>query len=253
VTLLERSAAAARATRGGISGTAAGELFGLDDVTTERVDFTVTPDSSNCRTGARRRFLKFEIVDGVRVTSGTQTMVDLAASLDDLRWEQALESALRKHLTTIDLLKAHLPVMSASRTPGVTRMRRVLALRPEGAPPTESLLETLAVQLFREAGLPDPQRQVVVASRHGTFVARVDLAWPELGVFVELDGQGHAGQPVYDANRQTRVIGATGWLCARFTWKQIKLNPTACLAELRDVMEQAALLRNTTMGAVAAR
>jgi hypothetical protein len=182
VTDLERSMAAARATHGGISGTAAGEFYGLDGVTTQRVDFTVTPDSSNARTGTRRRYMKFELVDGVRVTSGTQTLVDLAACLDDLRWEQALESALRKHLTTIELVTAQLPAMSASRTTGVKRMRRVLALRPVGAPATESLLETLAVQLFRAAGFPDPPRQVVVESRHGTFVARVDLAWPELGI-----------------------------------------------------------------------
>jgi hypothetical protein len=250
---LERSVAAARVTRGGISGTAAGEFYGLDSVTAQRVDFTVTPDSSNERTGARRRYVKFDLVRGVRVTSGTQTLVDLAACLDDLKWEHALESALRKHLTTIDLLLTQLPVMSASRTPGVKRMRQVLALRPDGAPPTESLLETLAVQLFRAAGMPDPQRQVLVFNRHGTFVARVDLAWPELGIFVELDGQGHPDQPVYDANRQTRVIGATGWLCARFTWKQIKRNPRACLDELRDVMEQAALLRSTRVGASAGR
>ena len=67
------------------------------------------------------------------------------------------------------------------------------------------LLETLAVQLFRDNGLPTPTRQVTVINRHGTFVARVDLAWPELGVFVELDGQGHAGQPVYDASRTYRA------------------------------------------------
>jgi len=248
VTKLERSVAAARATRGGISGTAAGELYGLDNVTAVRVDFTVTPDSSNCRDGARRRYLKFELVHGVRVTSGTQTLVDLAACLDDLRWEQALESALRKHLTAIDLLQAQLPAMSASRTPGVKLLRRVLALRPHGAAPTESLLETLAVQMFREAGLPDPQRQVVVYNEHGSFVARVDLAWPELGVFVELDGEHHRGQPLHDANRQNRVQGATGWLCARLTWTQITKHSKATVREVQDLIAQATSLRSMKTG-----
>src|SRR3954454_14910020 len=111
-----------------------------------------------------------------------QTMLDLAITLDDLGWEQALESALRKQLITL----ADLDV-AAGR--GAPRIRRVLALRPTGAPPTESLLETLMVQLARTVpGLGPPVRQFEVFDEHGQFVARVDLAWPELGLFVELDG-----------------------------------------------------------------
>ncbi|HVT76795.1 MAG TPA: hypothetical protein VHD87_07175 [Acidimicrobiales bacterium] len=134
-------------------------------------------------------------VDGVCVTSATHTLLDLAARLSDATWEQALESALRKQLTSIAAIEAGLPEMSRARTPGVRTIRRVLQRRPTNAPPTESLLETLAIQLFRLEGFPEPQRQVVVTTRHGSFVARVDLAWPELGVFVELDGQHHRGQP----------------------------------------------------------
>src|SRR5688572_12595541 len=37
---------------------------------------------------------------GVRCANGLTTMIDLARTLDDLTWEQALESALRKGLTT---------------------------------------------------------------------------------------------------------------------------------------------------------
>jgi very-short-patch-repair endonuclease len=224
---------------------AAGEFLGLDSVVADRVDFVVPSTANNLRDGARRRrYLDVIDVRGVCVTSGTQTVVDLAARLSDAKWEQALESALRQNLTSIAALEARLPELSRSRTPGTRRIRRVLARRPPGTPATGSLLETLAVQLFRAEGFPDPQRQVVVVSRHGSFVARVDLAWPELGIFVELDGMGHAGQPVYDANRQTRVTGATGWLCARFTWREIVSNAKASARELRNVFAQAAALRS---------
>ena len=94
-------------------------------------------------------------------------------------------------------------------------------IRPDGAPATESLLETLMVQIARlVTWLPPPRRQVDVFDRWGQFVARVDLAWPELGLFIELDGQHHEGQPVYDASRETAVVAATGWLCGRFTWDE---------------------------------
>ena len=107
-------------------------------------------------------------------------------------------------------------------------------------PPTESLLETYMVQLIRVAGLPEPVRQYRVVTRHGTFVARVDLCWPQLGVFVELDGQGHTDQPVYDASRQTAVVVATGWLVARFTWTQVTRTPKWCARQLHEVLTVAA-------------
>ncbi len=160
-------------------------------------------------------------VRGVLCASPLQVMIDLATILGDERWEQANESALHKKLFTVEDELALLGDLSARHTPGVGRMRRVLALRPPGAPPTESRLETIAVQIARVAeDVPEPTRQFVVETRHGDFVARVDLAWPELGAFHELDGMGHRNQPVYDSSRQSAVVVATGWLCNRTTWKE---------------------------------
>ena len=131
------------------------------------------------------------------------------------------------------------PPSRARNVPGVRRIRRVLARRGN-VPPTESLLETLMVQLIRRAGLPEPLRQHRVVTRHGTFVARVDLCWPAFGVFVELDGQGHKDQPVYDAARQTAVTVATGWRVARFTWWQVTRSPKWCARQLREMFALAA-------------
>jgi very-short-patch-repair endonuclease len=193
------------------SGRLAGVLLDLDSV--------VLDGSSPVR---RRRLPpeRVMIVGGIRCTDGLQTLVDLAPSLADDRWEQALESALRKQMMSAGAFD--LVALGKARTPGTVRMRRVLARRPREAPPTESLLETLMVQLARTvSGLPDPIRQHCVHNAHGDFVARVDLCWPELGLFVELDGEQHRDQPVYDAHRQTAVTAATGWRCGRFTWTDL--------------------------------
>jgi very-short-patch-repair endonuclease len=180
------------------------------------------------------------VIEGVPCTDGHQTLVDLAADLDDLRWEQALESALRKQLTSIGDIEAVLPGLGRTRTPGVRRIRRVLAARRDAAPPTESLLETLMVQLVRGiAGLPEPTRQHVVVDEWGSFVARVDLSWPELGLFLELDGLHHEGQPLYDARRETAVVAATGWLPGRFTWHEVVSIPTTTARRLVALAEQA--------------
>jgi hypothetical protein len=223
-TALDHALAEVKARHAIASGGLAGVMHGLDSVALDG------------RTVRRRSLPAERIVElgSVRCTDGLQTMVDLAAALDDLAWEQALESALRKGLLTVLDLERLLPGMSRARVPGTTRIRRVLELRPVGAPPTESLLETLMVQLVRTVpGLPDPARQVTIGS------ARVDLAWPALGLFIELDGQQHADQPVYDARRETAVVAATGWLCGRFTWTEVARVPTSTARRLGALAEQA--------------
>jgi very-short-patch-repair endonuclease len=223
----ERAIVLARATvaRGGLGGV----LLGLDSV---RLDGRPT----------RARMVPVaHVAHGIPCADGLQTLIDLAAVLDDDHWEQALESALRKRLVTIATLEATVPALSASRTPGTARIRRVLDRRPPGAAPTESLLETLMVQLARRVpGLGEPVRQLRVVRVDGTFVARVDLCWPHLGIFLELDGQGHGGQPVYDAHRQTAVVAATGWLVARFTWWEVTRSPRLCVRRLTELVARRA-------------
>ena len=203
---------------GKISSLVAAQHFGLDSI--------VIPA---CPLARRRRVPVSPepiLVNGIWCTNGLQTMVDIAPLVDDLTYEQILESALRKELLNIDELIDLVPSLTKSRTAGSPRIKRVLALRPSGAPPTESLLETLMVQLARTTpDVPEPQRQVVVHDQDGKFVARVDLAWPDEDGFCELDGEQHKDQPVYDAVRQTNVAIATGWLCGRFSWTEVRWNP----------------------------
>jgi hypothetical protein len=194
------------AARGGL----AGVLLGLDSA--------VLDGRPTRRDGLAPESLV--VIEGLACADARQALIDLAALVDDDTWEQMLESALRKRIVSVDELR-DLP-----KTPGRPRIRRVLARRPPGAPPTESLLETLAVQLARTVPeLGEPVRQHVVRWPDGQFVARLDLSWPPRGMFLELDGQHHEGQPVHDARRETAVVAATGWLPARATWYEITRIP----------------------------
>jgi hypothetical protein len=104
------------------------------------------------------------------------------------------------------------------------------------------MLETRMVQLARGIDcLPEPTRQREVFDREGAFVARVDLCLPELGLFIELDGQHHEAQPVYDARRETAVVAATGWLPGRFTWHEVVRLPKTTARRLAALAEQARL------------
>lgn len=242
-TELDRCLGPVAASAGVACGQLAGVLLGYDAVQLAGPELTLPPGSSAARAGSRRAELPYGTVEiaGFTVTSPLQTLVDLAAVLDDLRWEQALESALRKKLVCIAQLEVAAEEMGRRRTPGARRIRRVLALRPAGAPPTGSILETFFVQLRRLVpGSTEPLRQVEVRNRHGQFVAFVDFAWPELGIFIELDGQGHLGQPVYDATRETAVVACTGWLVGRFTWDDVVRRPHTTRRRLVELLAQAA-------------
>ncbi|MEA2900896.1 MAG: hypothetical protein QOH36_783 [Actinomycetota bacterium] len=174
-------------------------------------------------------------VGGIRCTDGLQTMIDLAADLSDLVWEQALECALRKRLLSVAELEHVVPALGRARVPGTTRIRRVLALRPPGAVPTGSLLETLMVQLTRRyTRLPPAERQ----RRVGPYL--LDQSWAHIGLFLELDGQQHLDQPVYDARRETAIVAATGWLCGRFTWTEVVRVPISTARQLDALAVQAA-------------
>jgi len=240
LTQLDRARAAVLA-RGGVAGgmvTAA--LLGFDAVDLRGIDVTTAPGTSGLR--ARRRMLVSRPieVDGIACVDALQALVDLAALVDDLVWEQMFESALRKDLTSVAAMEDVMPLLSRSRTPGVKRIRRVLALRPVGAKPTGSYLETVAVQLARTVpGFPELERQFEVRDEHGQFVAFVDLAAPTVGFFLELDGQGHKDQPLYDARRETAVIAATGWFPGRFSYYEMVFLQNVTRRRMGQLLDQA--------------
>jgi hypothetical protein len=240
---LDRVLGVVAATDGTASGHLAALLHRFDAGGRVVLDATVDRTQSAKRKGLRHRLLAPERVievAGFRCTDGLQTLADIAHRLSDDEWEQALESAVRMSIASIEAIEGALPERGRARTPGTRRIRRVLLQRPVGAPATGSWLETVMIQIARLVPLlPPPERQVVVLDRHGQFVAKVDLAWPALGLFIELDGEQHLGQPVYDARRETGVVAATGWLCGRFTWTECVHHRNATARRLEDLVRQA--------------
>jgi hypothetical protein len=94
-------------------------------------------------------------------------------------------------------------------------------------------------------GLPRPQPQVEVFDEQGTSVARVDFAWPELGVFLEFDGREkyerfrRDGETLdefllREKRRQELVCLLTGWTCLRIGWSDLA-RPERLAARIRAV------------------
>jgi very-short-patch-repair endonuclease len=127
---------------------------------------------------------------------------------------------------------------------GIVRARRALGLSD---PRAESIPESeLRVQLVI-AGLA-PEVQLNVYDEFGTFLGRLDLAFPEFKLAVEYDGEWHGqgDQPVRDQRRRA-ALEAAGWAFVIVTKDQLYGDPRALVATIqRALLYKSALLESST-------
>lgn len=208
---------------------AASLLLGLEGVDVEIVELTV-PHRVHLAAGHVHRsldLLPFELteVDAIPCTDATRTLCDLGAVVGDDELELALESALRRGLTSVSRLRWRMDQLARPGRGGPASLRRVLDRRPDGAEPTASELETRFLQAIRGV-VPDPVRQHPVRLPGGRVV-HLDDAWPDERVFGELDGwRWHGDRAAFrnDRRRQSAVV-LEGWLPLRFTWQDVVHDP----------------------------
>ncbi|PZE74734.1 endonuclease domain-containing protein [Curtobacterium sp. MCBD17_019] len=101
---------------------------------------------------------------------------------------------------------------------------------------SESPMETLIRLVIVDAGFPEPQLNTDVHSPAGRFLGRVDLAYPDLRIGVEYDGEHHRTDRAtwqHDATRSNGFVSA-GWLILHVTARDVA-DPTAFLLRLSDV------------------
>lgn len=178
------------------------------------------------------------------ITSPARTLVDSAKTL---AMEAAIVMAdwmLHAGLTTKAELWAALDRQEES--PYTLRIRSVIA---GSEPLTESVGESRTRYRIRQAGLPRPVPQFVITDDHGRFVARVDFAWPGLGVVLEFDGLVKYGElvprgatmldVVRAEKRRDRDLAALGWIVIRIEWSDLA-HPAAFLDRLARVLSRAA-------------
>jgi hypothetical protein len=179
--------------------------------------------------------------DGFWITSGTRTALD-CTTVADLEHSLVIVNGLL-HLgeTTPELLERRFATMK--RRPDTLTTRLVLRLADGRC---ESAGESRAWHLFWAQGLPMPIPQLEIRDGRGRVVARVDFAWPELGVFLEFDGkvkyerflkQGEspADAVLREKRREELICGITGWRCIRITWADLH-HPERTAARIRSVL-----------------
>jgi hypothetical protein len=166
------------------------------------------------------------------VTVPVRTAVDIASTEHELPATVAIDSALRLRQVTPAEMGAEL--RSRRYTPGHRRGQAVLDLAD---PTSGSVPESVARLLFRRAGLPVPCSQYEIALDDGR-TARVDFAWPEHRLIVEIDGFAwHSSQNALqrDHSRQNRLTLA-GWTVLRYTADDVRHRPEKILAEITEAL-----------------
>jgi hypothetical protein len=166
---------------------------------------------------------------GLPLTGPEQTWLALAA---DLHREQLValgDYFLAQRLTTPDSLASALESGAGRRGMAIARLALPL-VRMGSESPGESVLRVI----LSDAGMAPPFLNYRIHTRDGSFVARVDLAYPELRLALEYEGDHHRtdrGQWHKDIDRQSRLEDL-GWRVIRVTAADVAA-PASLLARLQ--------------------
>ncbi len=165
-------------------------------------------------------------VNGIPVTSVERTIVDLASVAPRRRVERSLDAALLLPAVSIETISRRLEATARQGRNGTTRLRGLLAERVAERNPIESPLERDFLSLVRERRMPEPVAQYPVMV-DGHIVARLDFAYPELKLGIELDGYAfHSSREAFERDRhRLTTLGNEGWRILVFTRKQVNDHP----------------------------
>lgn len=152
-------------------------------------------------------------IASIPVTRPARTLVDLAGHVDKTVLGEALDDALIRRLTTLERLKRRAKVLGGTGRDGTSVLREVLAAWAEGDMP-EGVAEMRMVRRLLANGQPKPFLQYQVRDPTGRFLARLDAAYPEVRVGVEMNGFRWHGTPGAFARDPARLrrLAALGWL-----------------------------------------
>jgi len=179
------------------------------------------------------------VMSPVRAALEYTTVADVEHSLVEV------DDLLHRKLVELAALRARYAFMA--QWPGTLITDLVLRLA-DGR--SESVGETRARYLVWSQGLPRPEVNFPILDEHGQEVARVDLAWPELGLFLEFDGKVKYQRPlkegespsevvVREKQREDMIRRLTGWSCIRIVWADLH-TPARTAARIRAMFQSAA-------------
>lgn len=173
-------------------------------------------------------------LNGMRVTTVTQTLVDLAAVLDGAQLDRVVDMTLAQNRSSLEALEQLLAGMPSRGATGRAALGRIMAARhrPGGS---ASALERLFWEGIKSSGMVLPERQVPMP-----WGATVDLLWVAERLIGELDSRSwHERQRdrENDARRDAAAL-SHGYASFRMTWEMVADELDVTLRKLTQAIVQ---------------
>jgi hypothetical protein len=223
-----------------VSHEAAAQLHGFDRTVPDQVEFEVLRNRRSTALDEEvhsvRRWNRADAVeiDGLRVTSATRTVCDLAnVGVHPDRLAAAIDSAVRLGLSSPEALRLRLEGLRTNGWSGVRSLDRLL--EHAGG---HTMLERRFLELVDRAGFPRPETQHEFRTANGRFVARVDFYFRAQRLVVEVSGQlGHASptERTRDAQRRNELQDL-GVRVYEFTWDDVTERAAYVISQLRRLL-----------------
>jgi very-short-patch-repair endonuclease len=167
-------------------------------------------------------------VKGVEVTTPVRTAYDLARRGDLVEGVVAVDRLANVHRFNPDLLLNFTARYRGTRGNELVPYVLAFADRRAGSP-----METRLRLLIVQAGLPKPEVQWAVQDERTRTAVWLDLAWPDLMIGIEYEGEDHTkpGQVLRDVGRYTGLVDK-GWRIYRYTKVEIRRHPDRIVDQL---------------------
>jgi very-short-patch-repair endonuclease len=168
--------------------------------------------------------------DGLRVTTPARTIVDLTPHLAPAVRRELVERAQDVRRFNPTQVAASLERVPNRR--GVGDLKNLVRLLEPDADNARSYLERLFLALLRQAHLPLPKVNHVIAGN------RRDFVWIQERLVVETDGyRWHSTKQAQQRDRRPdRELTALGWRPVRFTYEEVAFEPARVADELAALL-----------------
>ncbi|HZJ51323.1 MAG TPA: type IV toxin-antitoxin system AbiEi family antitoxin domain-containing protein [Actinomycetota bacterium] len=237
----QRLLAACMWTSGVASHRAALRLLGIDGYSGNIVDVSSKTHRASSDRVCIHRISSLPSGDVMRVgsiptTTPTRTLLDVGSVLSERGLEEALDSALRQRLTSVDRLRAGIERLGGRGSRGPSALCKLLDARGDVVP-TDSALETRLSRLLRRHRLPQPQRQVEVRDQEG-FIGRVDFAYPELKIAIEVQSRRWHSSWVSQGKDKERLnrLQILGWIIIQVTYEDLQHHSAVVARRIREAL-----------------
>jgi very-short-patch-repair endonuclease len=232
-----------------IGGLSAAYLWGVDLLPRDAPVAIVIPRAvqSRLRTQPRVSVLRSTLSPAdltqfaaLPVTTPLRTAFDVGRRSRRTDAVVAIDALLHRRLVKLDALRGY-----AADHPGWPGSRMLAAALEVAEPSAESPMETRMRLVIIDGGMPRPTVQHEIRDRHGRFLARVDLAYPQWRVAIEYEGDHHRGRAAFRRDiTRLNALREAGWLVLRFTADDVLREPARVVRLVQAAIREPTSRRN---------